>query len=304
MDGGMRDTRPGSRPTKPPRMAAVDRRRPHDMDRRAASAPEATASPEIAKPSAGRAAMIYGLHPVAMAWTNPARRCLRLYATAAGAAALGEPLARATALGLKRPALTVVERDVLERLLPPLAVHQGVALDAEPLPELGLEDVLIAIGDEPATLVILDQVTDPHNVGAILRSAAAFGARGMIVQSRRAPEMSGVLAKAASGAAEIVPILRETNLSRAIERLHEAGFSVIGLAEGAAQPIETIAIGARTALALGAEGEGLRRLVAEHCDVLAALPTEPPIGSLNVSNAAAIGLYEIARRKPRSTASD
>ncbi len=247
-------------------------------------------------PSVSRALLLYGIHAVTAAWLNPERSCRHLYATPHAAGAFAPTLERAASLGLKRPRPLLLERDAIDRLLPSGAVHQGLALDAEPLPEVGLEDVLIAIDDEPATLVLLDQVTDPHNVGAILRSAAAFGARGLVVQSRHAPELSGVLAKAASGAADMVPILRETNLSRAIERVREAGFTVVGLAEEGMVPLAQAQWSPRVALVLGAEGEGLRRLVAEHCDLLASLPTRPPIGSLNVSNAAAVALYEIARR--------
>ena len=253
----------------------------------------------LPKPSVGPARMLYGVHAVGAAWLNPERQCRHLYGTPPALAALAAVIEKANALGLKRPAPVAAERDAIERMLPPGAVHQGLALDSEPLPEVGLEDVLIAAGNGPVALVLLDQVTAPHNLGAILRSAAAFGAKGVIVQSRHAPEVTGVLAKSASGAVEVVPILRETNLSRAIARLRDEGFFVAGLAESGAATLAEAEFGYRVALALGAEGEGLRRLVAEHCTELVSLPTEPPIGSLNVSNAAAIGLYEIARRRPR-----
>ncbi len=295
-DGGMRDFCPKSRPSKPPPARTEHRPQSSAATRRDAPARSSDPTP---KPSVGRAQMLYGVHPVTQAWINPERGCRHLYATPNAATAFAGAIERAAALGLKRPEPVIVDRDALDRLLPVGSVHQGLALDAEPLPEVGLEDVLIALGDAPATLVVLDQVTDPHNIGAILRSAAALGVRGMIVQSRHSPEITGVMAKAASGAVEIVPILRETNLSRAIERLRDAGFFVIGLAEGAATSLSDAAFGARIALALGAEGEGLRRLVAENCNLLASLPTAPPIASLNVSNAAAIGLYEITRRQPR-----
>jgi 23S rRNA (guanosine2251-2'-O)-methyltransferase len=121
----------------------------------------------------------------------------------------------------------------------------------------------------------------------------------MIVHRRHTPEITGVMAKSASGAVDVIPMLRETNLARAIDALKEAGYVVIGLAEGAEVTLADAAFGSKVVLALGAEGEGLRRLIAEGCDVLASLPTKPPIGSLNVSNAAAVGLYEIARRLPR-----
>jgi 23S rRNA (guanosine2251-2'-O)-methyltransferase len=253
----------------------------------------------VPTPSVGRGLMLYGIHPVATAWVNPDRNCRHLYGTPPALAAFADTIEEAQRLDIKRPPAIAVDRDAIERMLPPGAVHQGLALDAEPLPEVGLDDVLIAAGAGPVVLVILDQVTDPHNVGAILRSAAALGARGVIVQTRHAPEISGVLAKSASGAVEIVPLLHETNLSRTIERLREEGFFVAGLDEEGEAELADIDFGERVVLALGAEGEGLRRLVAEHCTALVKLPTQPPIGSLNVSNAAAIGLYEIARRRPR-----
>jgi len=256
-------------------------------------------TPPLLAPLAGRAQLLYGIHAVTAAWLNPRRSCRRLYATRSAIAAFAPTLGKAEQSGLKRPEPVIVEREALERLLPQGAVLQGIALDGAPLPEVDLEDVLIAAGDAPITLVLLDQVTDPHNIGAVLRSAAAFGASGLIVQSRHAPEITGVLAKAASGAVDCIPILRETNLSRTIERLRDAGFFVIGLDEEGPVSVGDLAFGSRVVLALGAEGVGLRRLVAENCTALASLPTLPPIGSLNVSNAAAIGLYEIARRRPR-----
>ena len=261
--------------------------------------PQPRAPGTVPTPSVGRALMLYGVHAVTAGWLNPARNCRHLYGTQPALEAFATTADEARRLGLKRPQPIPVDRDAIERMLPQGAVHQGLALDSEPLPELGLEDVLISIGAEPAILVLLDQVTDPHNVGAILRSAAAFGAKGVIVQSRHAPEISGVLAKSASGAVDVVPMLHETNLSRAIERLREEGFFVAGLAEEGEAELGDVDFGGRVVLALGAEGEGLRRLVAEHCTALVRLPTQPPIGSLNVSNAAAIGLYEIARRRAR-----
>ena len=285
-----RPSRPqaGSAPGRQPAAAVMPNRAPS----RAPDTRDALPNPSVA-----RNLLLYGLHPVAAAWTNPARRCLHLYATPAGLAARGPALERAAAAGLKRPQPQPIDRIVLDRMLPADAVHQGLALAAEPLPETNLDDVLIAAGAGPLTLVMLDQVTDPHNIGAILRSAAAFGAKGVIVHRRHAPDLTGVMAKAASGAAEIVPILRETNLARALDALKDAGLFVIGLDERGPATIAEIEIGTRAVLTLGAEGPGLRRLVAEGCTALARLPTEPPIASLNVSNAAAVGLYEIARRR-------
>jgi 23S rRNA (guanosine2251-2'-O)-methyltransferase len=251
----------------------------------------------VPAPSVARNLLLYGAHPVAAAWLNPERRCLHLYGVRGALDEFAPTLERAAAAGLKRPAPIEIDRDALDRMLPPGAVHQGLALDAEPLPEIGLEDVVIAAGPDPVLLVLLDQVTDPHNVGAIVRSAAAFGAKGVIVQRRHAPEISGVLAKAASGAIETVPMLRETNLSRSLAELRDSGFSAVGLDERGDRTIAEAELGPKVVLALGAEGSGLRRLVAEGCGLLARLPTEPPITSLNVSNAAAVALYEIARRR-------
>jgi 23S rRNA (guanosine2251-2'-O)-methyltransferase len=290
----MRKNPPNSRPSE-----RRGERRPQPPRKTAVAVSTQRDDSAALKHSRSRAQLLYGIHPVTAAWLNPQRRCLRLYATATALAEFRPVLEQAAGLGLKRPAPTAIERDGLDRLLPIGAVHQGLALDAEALPELNLDDVLIAAGDQPAAMVLLDQVTDPHNIGAILRSAAAFGAKAMIVHRRHTPEITGVMAKSASGAVDVIPMLRETNLARAIDALKEAGYVVIGLAEGAEVTLADAAFGSKVVLALGAEGEGLRRLIAEGCDVLASLPTKPPIGSLNVSNAAAVGLYEIARRLPR-----
>jgi len=294
---------------KPPKSHRPDRRHPprgSAPDRAGKMMPRefrppkpAAAAHSIPSPSVARHALLYGVHAVSAAWLNPGRICRHLYVTDGGIGELRPALDRAAAAGLTRPQPIIVDRDALDRLLPQGAVHQGLALDAEPLEEIGLEDVLIAAGNGPLTLVLLDQVTDPHNVGAILRSAAAFGAKAIIGQKRHAPEITGVLAKAASGAVDVVPILRETNLARALEELRAAGMFVVGMDERADKTIAEADLPERVVLAMGAEGSGLRRLIAEGCDLLARLPTEAPIASLNVSNAAAVGLYEIARRRAR-----
>ncbi|GAB5471410.1 MAG: hypothetical protein Kilf2KO_44400 [Rhodospirillales bacterium] len=225
------------------------------------------------------------------ALANPARRYRRFLATAEPDEALAKVLATA-----KREAPLVVTRDALAGLLPDGAVHQGLALECQPLRQPALASLIADLGEAPATLVALDQVTDPQNVGAILRSAAAFGAVALLTTLDRAPEESGVLAKAASGALEIVPYLQETNLARALERLQKAGFWCVGLDESG-QPLADLPRSRRSVLVMGAEGGGLRRLTKSHCDHLCRLPTRPPIGTLNVSNAAAVALYELSGRE-------
>jgi 23S rRNA (guanosine2251-2'-O)-methyltransferase len=260
--------------------------------------------PRPARPEApgarggGGPSLLFGVHAVAAAWTNPERHCRVLFATQAGLDALAPALAQARSAGLDRPAPRLVDRLDLDRRLPAGAVHQGLALDAAPLPEASLDDVCREAALAPEScVVLLDQVTDPHNVGAILRSAAAFGARAVIVQDRHAPEVTGTLAKSASGAVEHVPLIRVANLAQGMDLLKRAGFWCVGLAEGGTRPLHALDLKGRTAIVLGAEGEGLRRLTQERCDEVAHLPTGGPIGSLNVSNAAAVALYEVARRR-------
>jgi 23S rRNA (guanosine2251-2'-O)-methyltransferase len=237
--------------------------------------------------SSARHPRFWGRHAVGAAVANPRRRILRLWATREAAGALDLP-----------GNVPLVFADVadLGRLVPHDAPHQGIVAEVEPLPDLLLDDLL----DEAAPgrpLVVLDQVTDPHNVGAILRSAAAFDALGIVTQDRHAPPESGALAKAASGALEIVPWARVVNLARALDDMAEAGFWRIGL-EGAAEMRLADALGpSHVALVLGAEGEGLRQNVAAHCDALARLPISERMESLNVSNAAAVALYAVAQRK-------
>jgi 23S rRNA (guanosine2251-2'-O)-methyltransferase len=167
-------------------------------------------------------------------------------------------------------------------------VHQGVALLADPLEPLAV----LSLAEPPAGLLLmLDQLTDPQNVGAIFRSAAVFGARGVILQERHAPTLSGALAKAAAGAIDLVPHARVVNLSRALEQLSEAGWRTVGLDGAASDTLESALDGRPTVLVLGSEGEGLRRLVAEHCDALARIPMPGGFDSLNVSAAAAVALY-------------
>ena len=224
---------------------------------------------------------LWGRHPVAAALDNPARKVLRAWATREAAAVLQFP-----------DGVPVTYADVadLGRLVPHDAPHQGAVIEVEPLGDVWLGDVLADAGDRSVVLV-LDQVTDPHNVGAILRSAAAFGAVGIVTQDRHSPPESGALAKAASGALERVPWVRVVNLARALEEIGPSGFWRIGLAGEAAMDLQEALGPPRIALVLGAEGAGLRPNTREHCEALARLPIAGAVDSLNVSNAAAVALY-------------
>lgn len=190
----------------------------------------------------------------------------------------------------KEVAVTLAEAPDLGRLVPNDAPHQGVVIEVEPLDDVWLDGLLTQASDK-ALLLVLDQVTDPHNVGAILRSAAAFGAVGIVTQDRHSPPESGVVAKAASGALERVPWARVVNLARALEEIGEAGFWRIGLTGDAETELKSALGPPRVALVLGAEGPGLRHNTREHCDALARLPISSAVESLNVSNAAAVALY-------------
>lgn len=234
---------------------------------------------------------LWGRHAVEAALKNPERRHRKLWATREGIDSLDGEL----------PADFPVEyADVadLARLVARDAPHQGLVLECEPLEDLHLADVLADVDEDDAhrPILVLDQVTDPHNVGAILRSAAAFDALAIVTQDRHAPPEGGVVGKSASGALEIVPWVRVVNLARALEELAEAGYWRIGLAgEATATLAEALPTGP-VALVLGAEGEGMRHNIAAHCDALAKLPISAHMESLNVSNAAAIALYAVATR--------
>jgi 23S rRNA (guanosine2251-2'-O)-methyltransferase len=234
---------------------------------------------------------IYGNHAVLAAIDNPRRRIRRLLQASAEA----EKSARG---GGDRPLprWETVDRGILDRVAGRESVHQGIAAQVDSLLETEVEDIAAQAADRPeAKIVILDQVTDPHNVGAILRSAAAFGALAVVLTERNAAPESGVLAKAASGALELVPLVRVINLARAMEQLKAAGFWCAGLAAEAERTLAQARLSGRIALCLGAEGAGLRRLTRTHCDLLVKLPTSGPIDHLNVSNAAAVALYELNR---------
>ena len=224
---------------------------------------------------------LWGKHAVAAALDNPNRKVLRAWATREAAGFMQFP---------KDVPLTLAEAPDLARLVPGDAPHQGVVIEVEPLEDAWLDGIL-SEAPEKAVLLVLDQVTDPHNVGAILRSAAAFGAIGIVTQDRHSPPESGVIAKASSGALERLPWVRTVNLARALDEIGEAGFWRIGLAGDAETDLREALGPKRVALVLGAEGAGLRPNTREHCDAIARLPITDAVESLNVSNAAAVALY-------------
>ena len=228
--------------------------------------------------------ILYGWHPVIAALANPARRVRSLWATANAARRLAE---EAIALPVNPE---VVRPDAIAARLSPDAVHQGLLAEVEPLPSPALEDLAGA-----GTVLVLDQVTDPHNVGAILRTAAAFAVNAVIITARHSPEATGVLAKSASGALELVPIVVVQNLASALATLKERGFLTVGLDSAAADDLAATALSSPLALVIGAEGKGLRQGTRAACNRLARLDLPGAIKSLNVSNAAALALYVASR---------
>ncbi len=235
---------------------------------------------------------LFGFHAVREAWQNPKRYVHGLFLTETAMKEFESSLKTEA----KRPEPVIVSKEELDRAFPPGTVHQGIALSCQPLAEVGLIDIIIKgtqDGKTRSLIVILDQVTDPHNIGAIMRSACAFGADGIVMQSKHAPDMTGILAKTASGAADHIPVAYETNLSRAIETLKEHHYVVVGMDEHAAKSFGDLPKYERAVIVLGNEGSGMRRLIRDHCDVLVTLPTKPPIASLNVSNAAAVAIFAL-----------
>jgi 23S rRNA (guanosine2251-2'-O)-methyltransferase len=230
-------------------------------------------------------AILYGWHTVVAALGNPRRKVRKIFATENGAHRLKEE-------GLALPVTPeIVRPDAIAARLSPDAVHQGLLVEADPLPALELED----LADE-GTVLLLDQITDPHNVGAILRSAAAFDVKAIVTTARHSPEATGVLAKSASGALDLVPIATVQNLSRALTELKERGFLTVGLDSEGETDLSAAALREPLALVLGAEGRGLRQLTRETCDIRARLELPGTIKSLNVSNAAAVALYAAAAK--------
>ena len=270
-----KQSRPGRRSGESGKPAGV--RPPKDKSR---FAPK----PKPVRPSIPEGvAILYGWHPVAAALRNPRRTIRRIFATENAAHRLTEDnIALPVAPEIVRP-------EAIAARLTPDAVHQGLLAEADALPALELEDIAAE-----GTVLVLDQITDPHNVGAILRSAAAFGARAVIITARHSPEATGVLAKSASGALELVPMVAVQNLVRAIAALKERGFLTVGLDSEAETDLGAASLREPLALVLGAEGKGLRQSTRDICDIRARLELPGAIKSLNVSNAAAVSLYAAA----------
>jgi 23S rRNA (guanosine2251-2'-O)-methyltransferase len=280
-----KNRRPGERispaplhrvPDSPPRRMTRDEapRRPQEE-----RAPRRDAGAGRRDARASDVAQIYGFHSVGAALRAPRRKLIRLYATQAAAERLGADIA---ARGLET---LILSNEEISLRAPREAVHQGVLLEARPLEPIDLSDL-------PARglVIVLDQVTDPHNVGAILRSAAAFAVDALVTTERHSPEFTGALTKSASGGLEHVPICSVTNLARALAEIGDAGYLRVGLDSEGPQNLEAAILSRPMALVLGSEGKGLRRLTRENCDILARLDIPGAVKSLNVSNACAVAL--------------
>lgn len=269
-----------------------DRKRPSATGAPAGNWRPDTAAPNRqnrpAKPREDGDAWVWGWHAVLAALANPEREPPSRLMVAPDK--VGQLEGR---LGAHAATLRAEPYDMndIARVLPSGAAHQGVALKTAPPPSVDLE----TLAAEPGLIVMLDGITDPQNIGAVFRSAAAFGARGVVLQDRHAPTLGGVVAKASAGALDAVPHARVVNLSRALETLDELGWRAVGLDGAAEAALDAVLDERPTVLVLGSEGEGLRRLVAEHCDTLARIPMPGGFESLNVAATAAIALYEASR---------
>lgn len=263
----------------------------HAPSRKAANQTELMAGkpPERQKDISGSYWM-YGAHACEAALGNASRRISRMVVTAQAAE---NWKAQIKTVG-RQLAVDVVDGAEISRLCGQGAVHQGVAMQVQPLTEVGWEETLTAA----RCIAVMDQVTDPHNVGAILRSAAAFGVGALLMPKDHSPPESAVLAKSACGALERVPCFRVTNLAHTLKDLKAMGFWIVGLDADATKPVAVLREYLPLCVVLGAEGAGLRRLTREHCDLIAAIPISNDMESLNVSNAAAIAFYAAAQATP------
>ncbi len=254
-------------------------------------APSKSANGRARRGDAPARLWLYGRHAVAAALANPDRRVRRVLATKNAA----DWLAAQTIREDLRAKIEDAKPGAIDKALPAGAVHQGLAAEVFDLPRARLKEAC-APAEAGTPVVVLDQITDPQNIGAIFRSAAAFGAKAVIVQERRTPPLSGALAKAAAGAIETVPCVKAVNIARALEALADLGYVTIGLAGEAETDLRKTPKDKPVALVMGAEGAGLRKLVAETCSILARIPIASGMESLNVSTAAAIALYESSQK--------
>lgn len=245
--------------------------------------------------------MLYGVHACLAALANPAREVHRIVLATQSTDELEGPVCDAANAavdldGAPRPSIEFRDRRELDALLPRDAVHQGICVDVTPLPAPIIEDVIEDARDQSsACVVVLDQATDPRNIGAVMRTAAAFGALAVVVQDKHAPDITGAMAKAASGAVERLALVRVTNLARTLDQLKAAEFWCVGFDGHATDYLSAKTLQGRNAIVLGAEGAGLRRLTRETCDLLVKIPMSDAVESFNLSNAAAIALYQFAQ---------
>lgn len=236
-------------------------------------------------PSSKNQLILYGRHAVLSALKNPLRKKIKLLCT------------KEVATEVQQFSPQITDKKEIEKLLPPDSVHQGFALICNPLPNTEIEEIISQAEQlSECHILILDQVTDPQNIGAIIRSAVAFNTLALIMQDKNAPQETGTMAKASAGLIEYLPIVRVTNLSRAIEKLKKAGFWTIGMDGYATTTVGELKKGGKNAIIMGSEGKGMRRLIEENCDITVRLPMNEKAESLNVSTAAAIMLYEINKR--------
>jgi 23S rRNA (guanosine2251-2'-O)-methyltransferase len=254
---------------------------------------------ENRKPGAKQSSMkyyLYGAHAVLAALQNPDRKNKRLFVTEDAYKNLGDRLTDVLDEHPNPPPVETATKKLVDKLSPPDAVHQGILLETKPLNALFLKEWLRKLPTEkPVRLLVLDQVTDPHNVGAIVRTAAAFKVDALLLTWRNAPEETPTLAKIASGGLEHLPIIRVGNLSESISSIKDNAFSVYGLAGEATTELQSVTPEARSCLILGSEGKGLREKTRNHCDALIKLPTSGEIRDINVSNAAAISLFHFRK---------
>lgn len=291
------------RPTTPPRRPRSGPKRPQSRDgaRKLRTGKSAVSKPRPAAPKGAGpkdTVWFYGVHTVTAAIANAARPVYRILVWSQVGADVQAAVTDSVAAAKRDSALIeMVDRADLHRILPEGAVHQGIAALVGPLSARYIEDIEPESAGKPARVLVLDQATDPQNIGAAVRTAAAFGAAAVIVPDKHTPPVTSSLAKAASGGLEAVPLVRVTNLVRALYSLKDAGFWCVGLDADGAEPLSKAIIDGPCALVMGAEGKGLRRLTAQACDALAAIPIGANVSSLNVSAAAAIALYEAVRNR-------